>query len=124
MHSHMFLGTDRQGVVARARIEEFYEVVSTVGRVTDSLLPAPSQTADARSGREGIPRVRGRDSGEGMVVPDGAFEELAAARGRFDTARRGLCGALLDISAAGGSARARPFLAILGYNGYGGDSIA
>ncbi|CAM9193558.1 unnamed protein product [Laminaria digitata] len=124
MHSHMFLGTDRHGVVARARIEEFYEVVSTVGRVTDSLLPEPSQIEDVRSGRGGVSRTRSRDSEEGMVLPDRAFEELAAARGRFDTARQGLCGALLDISAAGGSARARPFLAILGYNGYGGDSIA
>ena len=124
MHSHMFLGTDRHGVGARARIEEFYEVVTTVGRITDSLLPAPSLIVDALSGRERVSRTRSCDSEEGMVLPDGAFEELAAARGRFDGARQGLCGALLDISAAGGSAHARPFLAILGYNGYGNDTIA
>lgn len=117
----MFLDADRQGVIARACIEEFYEVVSTVGRITDSLLPTPSQIENARSGSEGTPRTRSR---EGMFLPDGAFEELEAARARFDTARGGLCGALVHISAAGGSARARPFLAIIGYDGYGGDNIA
>ena len=96
-------------------------MVSTVGRITDGLLPSPSQTADARRGKDGTARSR---SSEGMFLPDGAFEELEAARAKFDTARGGLCGALVDISAAGGSARARPFLAIIGYDGYGGDNIA
>lgn len=117
---HMFLGNDRPGIIARARIEEFYDVVCSVSRVTDGLPLARSDERDPDS-RGGRTPVRGRQ--EDMVLPDEAFAELASARKVFDAARRGLCGALVGISAAGGGARARPLLAILGYGGYeGGDA--
>lgn len=112
MHLHMFLGADRPGGVARAAIEDFYDVICTVGRVTDGLLPDPAFSRNSRSD----PPARGR--AEGMLLPDGAFAELATARKRFDAARQGICGALLDICAAGGGARARPLLTIIGYGGY------
>lgn len=123
MHKHMLLGSERPSIVARTHIEELYEVVCTVGRVTDGLLIAPSSSAVGRSPGEGTPTI-GREREEEMIFPDRAFTELASARVRFDTARRGLCGALVDISTAGGGARARPLLAILGYGGYAGSNVA
>lgn len=118
--SHMFLGNDRPGTIARARIEEFYDVVCNVSRVTDGLLLAQSNEGDRSTRGEGSTPVRG---GQDMVLHDEAFAELASARKVFDAARRGLCGALMEISAAGGGARARPLVAILGYGGYdGGDA--
>lgn len=167
MRRNMFLESDRPGVVARARIEEFYEVVCTVGRITDGLAEAAASAAaacrcpsDVPSSRSATPHgampslggadgdrtdsrrrqeeecgrkcggpdsMAFRDSGEEMsrlgvppmIVPDGAFSELVEARERFDTARQGLCAALLETIAAGGGARARPLLAVLDYGGHG-----
>lgn len=61
MHHHMFLGNDRQGAVARGRIGDFYQVLCTVGRVTDGLLllssssktSSPSHSATA-AGDDGV----------------------------------------------------------------------
>ncbi|CAM9397416.1 unnamed protein product [Scytosiphon promiscuus] len=130
IHSFMFLGADRQGAVARARIGDFYGVVCTVSRITDVLLsskhpvppsPAPSfstAVADLRKSNHAK-----SDRTEEMILPDEAFAQLAAVRERFDSARRGLCEALMEICDAGGGARARPLLAIIGYGGYGGDDL-
>ncbi|CAM9896948.1 unnamed protein product [Ectocarpus fasciculatus] len=123
MQRYMFLGTDRQGAVARGSIGEFYAVICTVGRITDGLLSSkPSRSldvsvADVRDGTR-----TGSGVGE-MVLPDEAFAELAAVREKFDTARRGLCGTLSEICAAGGGTRARPLLSVIGYGGYGGDDF-
>lgn len=147
MHSLMFLGTDRQGAVARARIGEFYGVVCTVSRITDGLLssesPVSSPSAPFSSAADGSLSTQPRNSSEQrdgggrmstwqqqeggcteeMILPDGAFAQLAAVREKFDAARRGLCDALTEICDAGGGARARPLLAIIGYGGYGGDDL-
>lgn len=124
MFLHMFLGNDRPSIVARAQVEEFYEVVCTVSRVTDGLLLAPSVSGDVQKDEEETNLRRVQDIVGEMVLPNEAFAELASVRGRFDAAKRELCGALLEISAAGGGARARPLLAILGYGGYGGGDVA
>lgn len=55
---------------------------------------------------------------QSLIVSDKAFAELVSARERFDTSRKGLCGALVKIAENGGGAHARPLLAILGYGGY------
>ncbi|CAN0484861.1 unnamed protein product, partial [Ectocarpus sp. 12 AP-2014] len=119
MQRYMFLGTDRQGAVARGSIGEFYAVICTVGRITDGLLSSkpsrspPASVADVSDGT-------GTSSAVGeMVLPDEVFAELAAVRENFDTARRGLCAALSEICAAGGGTRARPLLSVVGYGGYG-----
>ncbi|CAM9649955.1 unnamed protein product [Ectocarpus sp. 6 AP-2014] len=123
MQRYMFLGTDRQGAVARGSIGEFYAVICTVGRITDGLLSSkpsrspPASVADVSDGT-----CTGSAVGE-MVLPDEAFAELAAVREKFDAARRGLCAALSEICAAGGGTRARPLLSVIGYGGYGGDDF-
>ncbi|CAB1112702.1 unnamed protein product [Ectocarpus sp. CCAP 1310/34] len=123
MQRYMFLGTDRQGAVARGSIQEFYAVICTVGRVTDGLLSSkpsrfpPALVEDVIDGT-----CTGSAVGE-MVLPDEAFAELAAVREKFDAARRGLCAALSEICAAGGGTRARPLLSVIGYGGYGGDDF-
>ena len=122
----MFLGADRQGARARARIGEFYEVVCAVARVTDGLLlstPSSPWSATTRKQQQQQQRQLSIGTGE-MVLPDGAFAELVAAREKFDAARRGLCGALSEICAAGGGARARPLLETVGYGGYGDQDVA
>lgn len=120
MRRCMFLGADRHGALARARVAEFYEVVCAVGRVTDALLSSKScSPLSASSTQQQL-----GDGAEEMVLPDKAFAELAAARENFDAARRGLCGALAEICADGGGARARPLLATIGYGGYGRQDVA
>ncbi len=124
MQRRMFLGADRPGALARARVRDFYEVVCAVGRIADGLVSSRPSAASASPS----PPAREAERGEGgaggvMVLPDGPFAELAAVRERFDAARRGLCRALSEICAAGGGARARPLLAILGYGGYGSDDV-
>lgn len=137
MHLRMFLSGDKSGVIARARIEEFYHAVCTVSKITDGLVrPAPPSHEVSGSGRIGSYRSRETETGHGrstrcdttelgrrdiesrgenMILPDDAFAELASARETFDAARRGLCGALMDISDGGGHAYTIPLVAALGY---------
>lgn len=125
MRCNLFVGGERPCMVARARIEEFYEVVCAVGRVADSLVYRQQQQqqvssddwAPARAG--GVGNVRERNLEQTMVVPDDAFSELVSARAKFDAVRKGLCDALVDIAANVRGARTRPLLAVLGYGGYG-----
>eukprot|EP00752_Nemacystus_decipiens_P001949 g1876.t1 len=131
MHRCMFLAADRQGAHARARIEDFYEVVCAVARVTDGLLLSTSSSPWSANGsqhqqhqQQQQQQQQPSDGTREMVLPDGAFAALVAAREKFDAARRGLCGALSEICADGGGARARPLLAVVGYGGYGGQEVA
>lgn len=123
MHRCMFLGADRQGALARARIGGFYEVVCAVARVTDGLLLSTPSSPWSATTRKQQQQQLSNGTGE-MVLPDGAFAELVVAREKFDAARRGLCGALSEICAAGGGARARPLLETVGYGGYGDQDVA
>ncbi|CAM9476924.1 unnamed protein product [Ectocarpus sp. 4 AP-2014] len=123
MQRYMFLGTDRQGAVARGSIGEFYAVICIVGRITDGLLSSkPSRSPPASVADVSDATCTGSAVGE-MVLPDEAFAELAAVREKFHTARRGLCATLSEICAAGGGTRARPLLSVIGYGGYGGDFV-
>lgn len=113
MCRNMFVGCDRQGMIARTRIDEFYNVVCAVGRATDGL---PLVTSSSQSQEEWLERPGdAKDQKKQMVFPPEATTELRSLRVRFDTARRGLCKALSDIDASGDGTRIRPLLDILGY---------
>lgn len=126
MRCNLFLGSERPCMVARARIEDLYEVVCTVGRVADSLGYRQQQQQQqipsddlGPAGAAGVGNVRNQYVEQTMVVPDDAFSELVSAREKFDAVRKGLCDALVDITANVRGARTRPLLAVLGYGGYG-----
>lgn len=118
---NMFAGTDRPGAAVRTCIEDLYDVVGAVSRLTDDLA-SESLAAAARHERG----LRGPESagGEGAraLVSDGALLEATAMRKRFEATRERMCGALSDIDGPGGSPRTESLLAILGYGGYGDDA--
>ncbi|CAM9670534.1 unnamed protein product, partial [Choristocarpus tenellus] len=116
----VFLGKDRAGVLARAKIEEFYSVVCDVsGIIAKPPTVAKTVTVEREGGDRAsglLPRLEFEVEEQHMSLPDSVFKKLVLARGRFDVLRKGLCDVLAEEAASGASGEhARSLTMVLGY---------